>query len=133
MNSIYKVAIRLLGGYIIICIIFFILIKTVFMLSQIPSASMEGTIMVGDIVFSTRYGVSEEDLERYDILVFASPDAPNIECIKRLIGLPGETIEVRDGKVYADGVELDDSFLDSPQNRRWDLYCARGMLLFLGR
>lgn len=38
--------------------------------------------------------------------------------VKRVVGLPGETIEVKDGKVYADGAELDNSFTKAPQNRR---------------
>ena len=54
--------------------------------------------------------------------------------VKRLIGLPGETIEVKDGKVYADGVELDDSFIKDPQNRKGDgVYrVPEGCYFFLG-
>ncbi len=73
--------------------------------------------------FSTRYDVDEDELKRYDILTFIAPDNPEITYIKRLIGLPGETIEVKEGKVYADGVELDDSFIKdfSKPSRGWYL------------
>lgn len=90
------------------------------MLSFIPSGSMEGTIQTNSIVFSTMYDVEEEDLERYDILTFVSPNDPDVTYIKRLIGLPGETIEVKEGKVYADGLELDDSFIKGTQNQVGD-------------
>ena len=134
MNSFCKVVFKLLGGYIIICAIILILIKSVFMLSLIPSASMEGTIMTGDVVVSTRYDVGEDGLQRYDILVFVLPDDPDTEYIKRLIGLPGETIEVINGEVYADGVLLDSSFVDGPQNRKGDgtYVVPEGCYFFLG-
>lgn len=109
MDSFTKKILIVLGIYVIFAVL--ILFQTTFMLSYIPSSSMEDTIMTGNVVFSTRYGVKEEDIERFDILVFIPPDNTDITYIKRVIGLPGETIEVREGKVYANGVELDDSFI----------------------
>lgn len=79
------------------------------MLDYIPSGSMEGTIEAGDMLIATRY--NKTDIERYDIMVFIPPDSPDEYYIKRVIGLPGETIEIIDGHVYADGVELDNSFV----------------------
>ncbi len=104
------------------------------MLSYIPSSSMESTIMTGNVVFSTRYDIEEEDLERYDILTFIAPDDLEITYIKRLIGLPEETIEVKGGKVYADGIELDDSFINGSQNQVGDgVYeVPEGYYFFLG-
>ena len=54
--------------------------------------------------------------------------------VKRVVGLPGETIVVKNGKVYADGVELDNSFTNGPQNRRGDgIYkVPDGCYFFLG-
>lgn len=123
-----------LGIYAVFAIIFIILFQTVFMLSFIPSGSMEGTIKTNSVVFSTMYDVEEEDLERYDILTFIAPDDPDITYIKRLIGLPGEKIEVKDGEVYADGVELEDSFIKDSQNHVGDgVYeVPEGYYFFLG-
>ena len=59
-------------------------------------------------------------MERYDILFFYPPDSPDELFVKRVIGLPGETIEVSGGCVYADGTELDDSFIRRPMNGRGD-------------
>lgn len=55
------------------------------------------------IVLSTRYDIDKNKLKRYDILTFISPDNPDVTYIKRLMGLPGKTVEVKKGKVYADG------------------------------
>ena len=93
--------------------------------AKIPSASMEKTIMTGDRIFGFRmaYGINLDagplqihtkmkDPERYDIVIFHYPDDEKKLFIKRIIGLPGETLEFRDGKIYVDGSSepLDDSF-----------------------
>lgn len=134
MDSFTKKILIALGVYIAFAVIVLILFHTTFMLSYIPSSSMESTIMTGNVVFSTRYDIEEEDLERFDILTFIAPDNPDITYIKRLIGLPGETIEVKDGKVYADGIELDDSFINGFQNQVGDgVYeVPEGCCFFMG-
>ena len=120
--------------YAAVIIMTVILFHYVFMLSFVPTESMAGTINAGDHIICSRYGVEEEDIQRYDVLVFMPPDDPEMFYIKRVVGLPGETLEVRDGKVYADGQELDDSFTNGPQNRRGDgIYkVPDGCYFFLG-
>lgn len=134
MDSFTKKILKAVITYVILIAIFFVLFQTVFMLSFIPSSSMENTIMTGDVVFSTTYDVKEEDIERFDILVFVPPDEPGITYIKRVVGLPRETIEVKEGKVYADGVELDDSFINGSQNQVGDgVYeVPEGCYFFMG-
>ena len=80
--------------FLIIFLVVFALNKLVYINAVIPSESMQTTIMKGDRV------------------IFKYPDDPSKIFIKRVIGLPGETVEVKDGKVYIDGAEkpLDDSF-----------------------
>lgn len=127
-------ALKFTAVYAVIFVIMTILFKVIFMISLIPSESMESTIMTGDIVISSRYDISEDELNRYDIVIFTPPDFPDEVYIKRLIGLPGETIEVRDGEVYADGVKLDSSFTNGPQNRKGDgtYVVPEGCYFFLG-
>ena len=81
--------------------------------ARIPSQSMENTIMVGDQIFGNRLAYKHgKHPERYDIVIFYYPDNEKEKFIKRVIGLPGETVSIRDGKVYInDSTEpLDDSF-----------------------
>ena len=81
--------------------------------AQIPSGSMENTIMTGDRVVGNRLSYLTKDPERYDVIIFKYPDDESQLFIKRIIGLPGETVEIRDGKVYINGSDepLDDSFV----------------------
>ena len=64
----------------------------------IPSASMETTIMTGDRIFGNRLAYKNRNPERGDIVIFKFPDDESQLFIKRVIGLPGETLEVRDGR-----------------------------------
>ena len=105
--------------------------------AKIPSASMETTIMTGDRIFGLRlaYGINwnifgnkisvkYKDPERYDIVIFHYPDDEKQLFIKRLIGLPGETVEIIDGKVYINGAEepLEDSFINGVPNGNYGPY-----------
>ena len=71
--------------------------------AQIPSGSMENTIMTGDRVIGNRFAYSFSDPQRFDIIIFRYPDDERQLFIKRIIGLPGETVEIRDGKIYLNG------------------------------
>ena len=80
--------------------------------ARIPSGSMADTISENDQIFGSRFAYNKTDPQRFDIIIFRYPDDPSKLFIKRIIGLPGEKVEVRDGKVYInDAAEpLDDSF-----------------------
>lgn len=68
--------------------------------------------MTGDRIFGNRLAYLFDDPERFDIVIFKYPDDESQRFIKRVIGLPGETVEIREGKVYINGSDtpLDDSF-----------------------
>lgn len=78
---------------------------------KIPSGSMENTIRVGDKVITFRLAYLFSDPKRGDIIVFPFPDNEKEDYIKRIIGLPGETVEGKDGVVFVDGVPLDEPYV----------------------
>lgn len=80
---------------------------------RVPTESMENTIMAGNKVMSLRCAYWFSDPERFDIIVFPFPDNPSENYIKRVIGLPGETVEGKDGLVYIDGVALEEDYVTS--------------------
>lgn len=71
--------------------------------AQIPSGSMENTIMPGDRIIGNRLAYTFSDPQRFDIIIFHYPDDESQLFIKRIIGLPGETVEIIDGRIYING------------------------------
>jgi len=80
----------------------------------IPSASMEETLLINDRVLVNKLSYRLHDINRGDVVVFHRPDADAGEfrdLIKRVIGLPGETIEARDNTIYINGQVLIEPYL----------------------
>ncbi len=97
-------------------VIAFVLNTFIIANSEVPSGSMENTIMTGDRVIGSRLSYRFEDPERGDIAIFRFPDNEKIYYVKRIIGLPGETVDIIDGKVYIDGSSepLDEPYIREP-------------------
>ena len=68
--------------------------------AKVPSGSMENTIMTGDRLFGFRLSYLFSEPERGDIVIFKYPADESVNYIKRIIGLPGETVTIKKGKVY---------------------------------
>lgn len=77
---------------------------------EIPSASMETTIMTGDMVFAEKVSYELGEPEAGDIVVFNDPQIPSRVLIKRVIATGGQTIDLQDGMVYVDGVALSERY-----------------------
>ena len=84
--------------------------------SRVPSGSMENTIMTKSRVIGSRLSYLTDDPERGDIVIFHYPDDESVYYVKRVIGLPGETVEIVDGKVYINGSDtpLEEPYLPEP-------------------
>ena len=88
---------------------------------EIPSSSMEDTLLIGDHVFVNREQFAPathwlgpllpyRDIRRGDIVVFLSPEEQGLFVVKRIMGLPGDHIHLRDGVVYRNGQKLDEPY-----------------------
>jgi signal peptidase I len=81
----------------------------------IPSASMEPTLHENDRVLVNKLSYRVGDLQRGDVIVFEKPEGVGGDIddfIKRVIGLPGETVSFSGGSVFIDGSELSESYID---------------------
>lgn len=86
--------------------------------SRVPTGSMESTIMAHDRVIGSRLSYLFHDPERGDIAIFHFPDDPTGKTyyVKRVIGLPGETVDITDGQVLINGEPLDEPYLNEPMD-----------------
>ena len=110
-----KLLMRELVETVVLALLIFSLIRIVIQNFRIEGYSMEPNLHEGQylIVNKAVYRWLHEP-ERGDIIVFDSPNSPDRDFIKRVIGLPGETVEIRDGAVYIDGILLDEPYLSEP-------------------
>ena len=100
---------------------------------EIPSSSMEDTLLIGDHVFVNRVQFSPKtswigpilpyrQIKRGDIFVFLHPKEPGLYVVKRVMGIPGDRIHLRDGVVYRNGEKLDEPYVISSPNHFYDSY-----------
>jgi signal peptidase I len=100
------------GIYIALLAAVFIIFHFFLMLGRIPSESMEPTLMVHDWTVGDRNAYTDSTPERGDIIIFYCESEEEV-MVKRVIGLPGETVTFVGGRVYIDGEPLDESeYLD---------------------
>lgn len=88
---------------IVALIIAMILKYVVFANAIIPTGSMLNTIQENDRVIASRLAYKFDKPERFDIAIFEYPDNEEQLFVKRIIGLPGETVSIQDGTVYITG------------------------------
>jgi signal peptidase I len=90
---------------------------------KIPTGSMENNLLIGDHLLVNKFvfgpamsGLERtlmpmQEIRRHDVVVFKYPDEPERDFIKRVVGLPGDTLELRNKKVYVNGQPLDEPFV----------------------
>ncbi len=117
---------------IVIAVILALFIRTfVVQAFKIPTGSMENNLLIGDHLLVNKFifgptmtGLEQtllpiEPIRRQDVVVFKYPEEPERDFIKRIIGLPGETIELRNKRVFINGRPLDEPyvhFLEPPDD-----------------
>ena len=84
--------------------------------TQVSGESMETTLSDGDHLIVDKISYRFNEPQRYDIIVFPYRLEKNTYYIKRIIGLPGETVQVVDGYVYINGVQLDEHYGNDVMN-----------------
>jgi signal peptidase I len=109
---------------IVIAVILALFVRTwVVQAFKIPTGSMENNLLIGDHLLVNKFVFGPtasaidravlpvRDVRRGDIVVFKYPDEPERDFIKRVIGLPGDTLELRAKKVYVNGQPLDEPYV----------------------
>jgi len=110
-----------------VALVFLLINGTIGQARVIPSGSMENTMLVGDHLIMSRIGYDVgvpftnwhvplwRNPHRQQVIIFKPPFAPDTtDLIKRAIGLPGDTIDMRGGEVYVNGAKLHESYAVGP-------------------
>jgi signal peptidase I len=101
----------------------------VFQQSKIPSGSMMDTLLIGDYIMVNRFVYANTSFgwERallpirpvrfQDVVVFKQPDEPETDFIKRVVGLPGDVVALRDGYLHVNGKKIDEPYVKDEHRR----------------
>jgi signal peptidase I len=120
--------VRELLSWLWIILSFLFITGTMVQARVIPSGSMERTLLVGDHLLMSRIGYDASlpftqyhfrlwrEPHRQQMIIFRSPTEPGLDLIKRLIGMPGDTVEIRAGVVYINGLPLAEPYRNGPPN-----------------
>lgn len=81
---------------------------------QVDGHSMEPNFHNGEYILTDKVSYRFHEPRRGDVVVFHSPQDERVDFIKRVIGLPGDTVAVKDGYAYVNGVKLPETFINDP-------------------
>lgn len=117
---------------IVVCVLVLLFVRGfVFMQSKIPSESMLDTLQIGDYVLVNRFlyaapqdepirWLGQRAIARGDVVVFRFPEDPDLDYIKRVIGLPGDRVSVTDNVVTVNGTPLEEPYVHLALGRELD-------------
>ena len=117
---------------LILAVVLYFGINAVSVRVRVDGFSMNPTLQDGEYILVNRLAYKIGHPIRGDIIVFSFPMDPKQDLIKRVIGLPGESIFVQDGKVMINGVPLEEPYIAAPPiyNGTWEV--PKGQLFVLG-
>lgn len=112
-TSLWKELLSWVEIIVVAVLISLFLTKVVLVNALVPSSSMETLISPGDRLFGNRLTYKFKDPERFDVVIFKYPVDEEENYIKRVIGLPGETVTIENAKVYINDSEtpLEENYL----------------------
>ena len=111
MNAKMKEMIKNVLYYLFILLVVWLLLEFVVQRTDVEGSSMEPSLTNGDVLFVDKISYRFSDPERFDIIVFPYEQNPEKKFIKRIVGLPGETVCIdTEGKIYIDGELLEENY-----------------------
>ncbi len=105
--------------------------KYVIIKAEVPTGSMEHTIEVDDCILGYQLAYLFSSPKRGDVVIFPYPDNPEVTYVKRVIGLPGETVEIKNGYVYIDGTPIEEPYLKEEMRGEYGPYVVPGDSYFM--
>lgn len=105
----------------------------VFELVDVPTGSMLNTIQLDDKLIVIKFIYRFEPIRRGDIVVFKYPDNPSVNYVKRVIGVGGDVIDIKDGKLYINGVLQREPYIKEPMVGNFGPYkVPKGYFFMMG-
>jgi signal peptidase I len=107
---------REIGITILIAIAVFVCLRLTVQSYTVVMSSMEPNFQEGECIMVNKVSYHSSGPQRGEVIVFDPPFESQYPFIKRVIGLPGETVEIKDEKVFIDGIPLEEEYIMAPPN-----------------
>jgi signal peptidase I len=107
---------REVGITILIAVAVFVALQLNVQSYTVVMSSMEPNFHDGECIMVNKVSYRSSSPQRGDVIVFDPPFESSYPFIKRVIGLPGETVEIKEGKVFINGTPLDEEYIMAPPN-----------------
>ena len=117
---------------IVLAIVLYFGINAISVRVRVDGYSMTPTLQNGEYILVNKLAYKTGEPQRGDIVVFVFPVNPQEDLIKRVIGLPGETVSIHNGVVSVNGVPLTEPYIASPPAYDGDWIVQDGQLIVLG-
>lgn len=118
---------------VLLSLVLFLGINAISARIRVESISMQPTLYAGDFIIVNKLAYKLGSPSRGDIVIFHYPPNPNIEpYIKRVVGLPGETVRVSGGRVYVNDVPLNEPYIAAAPNYEGSWVIPEDKLFVLG-
>lgn len=116
LKSIVNFVMDILETIVFVGSLFIVVYLFIMQPNQVKGASMDPTFATGDYIFTSKITYKIRNYHRGEVVVFRSPSNPDIEYIKRIIGLPGDTVMIKNEEVYVNGVLLNEPYIAAKTN-----------------
>ncbi len=117
---------------LVLSVVLFVGINAVSARIRVDGESMVPTLVNGEYIIISRLSYRLGTPQRGDIIVFHFPRNTQEEYIKRIIGLPGDEVQIKNGQIYINGQHLDESYIHQPWDYNGSWRVPAGQLFVLG-
>jgi len=136
VNEIHKTTFRDLVSEalktVLLALVLYFAISTVTDRVRVQNISMQPTLREGELLVVYKWAYRFGEIYRGDIIVFHHNRQPPEDYIKRVIGLPGDTVTIRDGQVYINSESIDEPYISAPPDYEGEWIVPEGGLFVLG-
>lgn len=119
LKAVFEFFMEILETIVFVGTLFIVVYLFILQPNQVKGASMEPTFITEEYIFTSKVTYKFREYHRGDVIVFKSPKNPDIEYIKRIIGLPGDTVMIKDNEVFVNNKQLTEPYI-SAKTPLWD-------------
>jgi signal peptidase I len=127
LRKVFKTIYEMIEAFVVSASVFVVIYLFLMQPHQVKGSSMFPTFETGEYLLTDKVTLKRRDPVKGDVIVFKSPMDEHFDFIKRVIGTPGDTVMIKEGSVYVNGVLLNEPYLPSDYRTSAGRFLREGM------